>query len=221
MVQENINRMFKDKPISLKICGMRDPKNILEVASLQPEYMGFIFYEKSPRYVGSDFSIPVGFPETIKKVGVFVNEQVEIVKALSIKHKLHYAQLHGHESVAECAELKQAGIGVLKVFSVDANFDFKVTIPFENYVDYFLFDTKGKFYGGNAATFDWGLLDSYNQAVPFFLSGGLSEQNISEIKDLQKMNLQAIDMNSGIELSQGFKNVDQIKKIMDLLSLIF
>lgn len=207
--------MFKDKPISLKICGMSEPKNILEVADLQPEYMGFIFYEKSPRYVGGDFSIPTGFPETIKRVGVFVNEQVEIVKAISINHKLDYVQLHGHESVAECAELKQAGIGVIKVFSVDVDFDFKTAVPFENSVDYFLFDTKGKFYGGNAATFDWGLLKSYNQHIPFFLSGGLNEHNISEIKNLQEMNLHAIDVNSGVELSPGFKNVDQIKKIKD------
>ncbi len=211
--------MFKNKSISLKICGMRDSKNILEVAALQPDYMGFIFYEKSPRYVGSDFSIPTGFPETIKRVGVFVNEQVEIVKAFSLKHQLDYVQLHGHESVAECAELKQSGIGVIKVFSVDADFDFKTTTPLENCVDYFLFDTKGKFYGGNAATFDWGLLNSYNQAVPFFLSGGLNEQNISEIKNLKEMNLHAIDVNSGVELSPGIKDIDLIKKIKDLLSL--
>jgi phosphoribosylanthranilate isomerase len=211
--------MFKNKSISLKICGMRDSKNILEVAALRPDYMGFIFYEKSPRYVGGDFAIPTGFPKTIKRVGVFVNEQVEIVKAFSIKHQLDYVQLHGHESVEECIELRQEGIGVIKVFSVDAHFDFKTTIPFENCVDYFLFDTKGKFYGGNAATFDWGLLNSYNQAVPFFLSGGLNEQNILEIKNLQEMNLHAIDVNSGVELLPGIKNTDQIKKIKDSLSL--
>lgn len=207
--------MPKDQSISLKICGMRDPKNILDVASMHPEYMGFIFYNKSPRFVGSDFSIPVGFPKTIKKVGVFVNEKVEIVNAFSIKHKLDYVQLHGHESVTECAKLMQAGIGIIKVFSVDTDFDFKATVAFEDYVDYFLFDTKGKFYGGNAATFDWDLLKSYNQRIPFFLSGGLNEQNISEIKNLQEMNLHAIDVNSGVELSTGFKDVGQIKKIKD------
>jgi phosphoribosylanthranilate isomerase len=205
--------MIKNKFISLKICGMRHSQNILEVASLHPEYMGFIFYEKSPRYVGSAFSIPTGFPETIKRVGVFVNEQVEIVKAFSMKHQLNYVQLHGHESVAECAELKQAGIGVIKVFSVDADFDFKATVPFESCVDYFLFDTKGKFYGGNAATFDWGLLKLYNQHIPFFLSGGLNEQNISEIKNLQEMNLHAIDVNSGVEVSAGMKSSAKIRQI--------
>jgi phosphoribosylanthranilate isomerase len=213
------SRMFKNKPISLKICGMRDLKNISEVVSLHPEYMGFIFYEKSPRFVGSDFSIPTGFPETIKRVGVFVNEQVEMVKTISVKHKLDYVQLHGNELVAECAEMKKAGVGVIKVFSMDANFDFKTTIPFENCVDYFLFDTKGKFYGGNAATFDWSLLKSYNQRIPFFLSGGLSAENISSITQLDQMNLHAIDVNSGVELSPGIKSIDQIKKIKDSLSL--
>ncbi|MFM9841124.1 MAG: phosphoribosylanthranilate isomerase [Cyclobacteriaceae bacterium] len=212
--------MFKNKPISLKICGMRDSKNILEVVSLHPEYMGFIFYEKSPRYVGSDFSIPTGFPKTIKRVGVFVNEQVEIVKAVSMKHQLDYVQLHGHESVAECNELKQAGIGVIKVFSMDAHFDFKTTIPFENCVDYFLFDTKGKFYGGNAATFDWSLLKSYNQRIPFFLSGGLSAENISSITQLDQMNLHAIDVNSGVEISVGMKSVDKIKRVQNNLKAL-
>jgi phosphoribosylanthranilate isomerase len=211
--------MIKNKSISLKICGMRDPKNILEVASLHPEYMGFIFYERSPRYVENDFSIPIGFPKTIKKVGVFVNEQMEIVKALSAKHQLDYAQLHGHESVAECAELKQAGIGVIKAFSIDSNFDFKTTISFKDCVDYFLFDTKGKFYGGNALTFDWHLLEKYNQRIPFFLSGGLNEKNISEIKNLQQMNLHAVDVNSGVELSPGLKNIDSIININNYLAL--
>ncbi len=211
--------MIKNKSISLKICGMCDPKNILEVAATQPEYMGFIFYEKSPRYVGDDFSIPIGFPRAIKKVGVFVNEQVEAIKAICAKHQLDYVQLHGNESAAQCAELKKAGIGVIKVFSIDKNFDFDSTLSFVDCVDYFLFDTKGKFYGGNAATFDWELLKLYDQTVPFFLSGGLNEENLYQISNLSQMNIHAVDLNSGVELLLGFKNIDSIKSIKSYLTL--
>jgi phosphoribosylanthranilate isomerase len=210
--------MFKNKPISLKICGMRDSKNILEVAALQPEYMGFIFYKKSPRYVGEDFSLPVGFPTSIKKVGVFVNEALDSIQQKAKSIPLDFIQLHGNESVENCKQLKQFGFSIIKAFAVDEQFDFEITKPCMEWVDYFLFDTKGKFYGGNAATFEWSILEKYNQQVPFFLSGGLNQENISGIKSLQQMNLHAIDINSGAELSPGFKNVDQIKKIKDSLS---
>jgi phosphoribosylanthranilate isomerase len=210
--------MNENKSISLKICGMRDSQNILDVAAVLPEYMGYIFYKKSPRYVGEDFSLPVGFPTSIKKVGVFVNEALDSIQ-LKVKNiPLDFIQLHGNESVEDCKQLKRAGLSIIKAFSVDEQFDFEVTKPFMEWVDYFLFDTKGKFYGGNAATFDWSILKKYNQQVPFFLSGGLNEHNISGIKNLQQMNLHAVDINSGVELSPGFKNVDQIKQIKDSLS---
>jgi phosphoribosylanthranilate isomerase len=211
--------MNENKSISLKICGMRDPKNILDVATVLPEYMGFIFYKKSPRYVGESFSLPVGFPSSIKKVGVFVNEALDSIQQKVKNIPLDFIQLHGNESVEDCKQLKRSGFSIIKAFSVDEQFDFEVTKPYLECVDYFLFDTKGKFYGGNAVTFDWSILEKYNQQVPFFLSGGLNEQNISGIKNLQQMNLHAVDINSGVELSPGFKNVDQIKKIKDSLSL--
>jgi phosphoribosylanthranilate isomerase len=213
--------MIKTKSISLKICGMRDPKNILEVAALQIEYMGFIFYKKSPRYVGEDFSIPADFPATTKRVGVFVNEEVEIIKSKAVEHKLDFIQLHGAESVTDCSHLKRAGLRVIKVFSVDDQFDFNKTIPYETVVDYFLFDTKGKFYGGNAATFDWNILITYNQRIPFFLSGGLNQENISEIRNLKSMNLHAVDVNSGVETSPALKNIDKIKSIQQFLTSDF
>jgi phosphoribosylanthranilate isomerase len=211
----------ENKPISLKICGMRDPKNILEVTALQIEYMGFIFYKKSPRYVGEDFSIPSDFLATTKRVGVFVNEDVEIIQSKAVEHKLDFIQLHGAESVNDCAELKKTGLGVIKVFSVDDQFDFNKTIPYETVVDYFLFDTKGKFYGGNAATFDWSVLQKYNQHIPFFLSGGLNPENVSEIKNLKSMNLHAVDVNSGVETSPALKNISKIKSIQRLLTTIY
>jgi phosphoribosylanthranilate isomerase len=210
--------MAEGRCIALKVCGNRD--NIAEVASLNPDYMGFIFYEPSPRHVGVDFKMPV-LPKSIKKVGVFVNEEVEVIKKLVAKFKLDFVQLHGHESVEDCRVLKELGVGVIKVFSIDTIFDFDTTMLYEGAADYFLFDTKGKFYGGNAIPFDWNLLTNYHQRVPFFLSGGLSLENIFAVNNLSTMNLHAIDVNSGVEDSPGLKNIVKTKFMLEILNSKF
>lgn len=192
---------------------MKDAQNILDVATLQPDFMGFIFYKKSPRYVGDDFEIPSGFPSSILRVGVFVNEESEKVIALSKKHKLDYLQLHGNESVEQVKELNDFGLKIIKVFSVDDDFDFSTTKGYQPYCEYFLFDTKGKYYGGNAKTFDWELLKKYDQHVPFFLSGGVNIENMDGINELQGMNLFALDVNSGVEISPGVKDVTLLSAI--------
>lgn len=199
---------------------MRDGKNILEVASLSPDYMGFIFYSGSPRYVQKDFSIPDGFPSTIVKVGVFVNERTEVIKTIASRLRLPFIQLHGNEPVEQCEELKGEGYGVIKVFSVDDAFDFKITNLYASCVDLFLFDTKGKYYGGNSKAFDWKILHRYDQQVPFFLSGGLSPENIDQLVALNNMNLYAIDINSGVEISPGVKNIDKIKQVTKIINSV-
>ncbi len=206
--------------VKLKICGMRDASNMLEVGKLLPDYMGFIFYPPSPRYVGEDFQIPVGLNNAIHRVGVFVNEQVDRMIELRARHNLSHVQLHGDESVAVCEQLKQEGVGVIKVFRVDEAFDFSVTRPYKKVVDFFLFDTKGKHYGGNAQVFDWSILDQYDQEIPFFLSGGLTVENIQHVQRLKLMNLHALDLNSGVEDSPGAKNVLLIKEVIKKLENI-
>jgi phosphoribosylanthranilate isomerase len=211
--------MAEGRAIALKVCGNRD--NITEVALLNPDYMGFIFYEPSPRYVGVGLKMPSDLPKSIKKVGVFVNEEVEVVTNFVKKFELNFVQLHGRESVEDCRALKKFGVGLIKVFSIDTTFDFKTTIPYEDVVDYFLFDTKGKFYGGNAVPFDWNLLANYHQRVPFFLGGGLDLKSISGIKNISTMNLHAIDINSGVEVSPGLKNIVKTKSILEILNSKF
>jgi phosphoribosylanthranilate isomerase len=196
---------------------MRDENNIREVAALAPDYMGFIFYRKSPRYVGDDFKMPV-LPANVKKVGVFVNAATDDMKAEADLHKLDYLQLHGEESVKQCEDLKNGGIKIIKVFSVDDDTDFEKTKPYQGIVDYFLFDSKGKFYGGNARPFDWNLLKKYDQLVPFFIGGGVAPENAPDIKKLAGMNLHAIDANSGVEVSPGLKNVKRVSALKDILS---
>ena len=193
---------------------MRDPENIRQVSTLQPDYIGFIFYAKSPRYVGEDFELPDNFSADVKKVGVFVNASTDEMILQVNRLKLDYLQLHGNESVQQCEELVKQGAPVIKVFSVDNDFDFTVTKIYTNAVNFFLFDTKGKYYGGNARTFDWNILQKYDQQIPFFLSGGLSPYNVSGIKELKGLNLHAIDINSGAEITAGIKDIEKIKNIM-------
>jgi len=204
--------------IAWKICGMRDAANIMEVAELQPDYMGFIFYEASPRFVGNQFDIP-DLPSRINRVGVFVNESLGRVQDLIQQHRLDFVQLHGDESVAYAKELKSK-VGVIKVFRIDENFDFNSTVEFEHVADFFLFDTRGKHYGGNAMRFDWSLLKNYSGSVPFFLSGGISKSNIQELKNFQHEKLYALDINSGVEEKPGYKSVAKITDLQKSLNEI-
>ncbi len=195
--------------MKLKICGMKYPENMLEVGALLPDYMGFIFWEKSARYF--DGIIPE-LPKSIKKVGVFVNASLEEILEKIEKHDLQAVQLHGDESVEFCETLKKKLpklIEVIKVFSILDTFDFAVLKPFESVCDYFLFDTKGKLPGGNGTTFDWKVLENYPSTKPFFLSGGIGIEEMEAVNDILKTNLPvyAIDVNSKFEIEPGLKNI--------------
>lgn len=213
---KELNRLEKKKmkPIKLKVCGMVDENNIMEVASLQPDLMGFIFYESSLRFVGNDFKMPDNLDPQISKVGVFVNESPEVILDKVKKHRLDFVQLHGDESVAICQQLHKANIRTIKVFSIDKEFDFQILKPFEDYVDYFLFDTKGKLPGGNGIPFDWVLLKKYSGKTPFFLSGGINPENVKQICDIKHDKLFALDVNSGIEDRPGLKNKSKFEELM-------
>jgi len=199
----------KSAGLRIKICGMKYPENILEVGSLLPDYMGFIFWEKSARYF--DGIIP-NLPKSIKKVGVFVNAAADDILEKIAKHDLQAVQLHGQESVAFCLDLKNkmgSAIQIIKVFSVTDDFDFSVLEPFETACDYFLFDTKGKLPGGNGIAFDWKVLEKYPSKKPFFLSGGIGIEEMHAINEILKTNLpiHAIDVNSKFETEPGLKNI--------------
>lgn len=206
--------------MKLKICGMKYPDNILEVGSLLPDYMGFIFWEKSARYF--DGVIPT-LPKSIQKVGVFVNATSEEILEKIEKHNLQAVQLHGNESVEFCETLKKnlpKGIDVIKVFSILDIFDFAALNPFEPVCDYFLFDTKGKLPGGNGTTFDWKVLRNYPSTKPFFLSGGIGLEEMKAVNEILKTNLPiyAIDVNSKFEIEPGLKNIQLSKDAINRIS---
>jgi phosphoribosylanthranilate isomerase len=207
--------------IKFKVCGMRNKANIADIGFTEPDYMGFIYYSKSPRFVGDHFVIPSGLPANIKRVGVFVDASTEYIMNQVNLSRLDYVQLHGSEGVAQCEELKNKGVGVIKAFAVDEAFDFGLTSPYKKGVNYFLFDTKGPHHGGNSRAFNWELLNRYDQEVPFFLSGGISAENIKNIIQHPTWNVHAIDVNSKVELSPGLKStrlVVQLKSVLGNLS---
>lgn len=188
-----------------KICGMRHPKNIDQVALLKPDYMGFIFWGASSRFVEGDTP---ALPPSIKKTGVFVNASLDYIQDCIQSHGLQAIQLHGHETPDYCACLLQFGVEVIKAFSIDNHFNFEQLVPYDKTCNYYLFDTKGKLPGGNGFTFDWQLLGAYRSNKPFFLSGGIGLEHINAIKSIQKSSLPlyAIDVNSKFEQSPGVKD---------------
>jgi len=188
---------------------MRDLKNIEAVAACEPDYMGFIWVSKSPRYVGADFVIP-NLPGKTKAVGVFVNESTANILALSKKAGFQVVQLHGDEGQEVIDELQAAGLLVIKAVSVGTEQDVN---GLDLLPDYYLFDTKkGSQVGGTGERFDWSILEAYKLNIPYFLAGGLEEASIKEAKQLP--GLYALDFNSKLELSPGLKDLVKVKDIM-------
>lgn len=205
--------------VKLKICGMAQAANIAAVASLQPDYFGFIFYSKSPRCISQVSAELIKYvPSTIKTTGVFVNEELHVVKQHIATYNLKAVQLHGTESEDFCAEIKQTGIEVIKAFGIDTNFDFEQLMPYLTAVDYFLFDTQTPSHGGSGEVFDWTLLSDYNLEKPFFLSGGIDLSHVNALKAMQHRWLYAIDINSKFEIEPGLKNVKKIRDFIQMLT---
>ena len=198
--------------------------NIEEVAALQPDYLGFIFWKPSQRFF--DGSIPK-LHRTTGKVGVFVDANIDEILNRTNTYGLNAIQLHGNESPEFCTKLKEQiedqniKIDILKVFSIKDSFDFAQLSPYEKSSDFFLFDTKGKLPGGNGYQFNWEVLKGYPSKKPFFLSGGIGLEELDNVLEfLQKEESKychAIDVNSRFEISPGLKDIDKLKKFKNRL----
>ena len=198
---------------------MKYQDNINAVASLQPDYLGFIFHEPSPR--NFDGIIPK-LPEKVEKVGVFVDMPIKvIIEKLNLYH-FDMLQLHGKETTTYIKDLikciTDSGVKfpkITKVFSIKDEFDFSVLEPYESICDYFLFDTKGKHPGGNGYTFNWNVLKNYTSTKPFILSGGIGLDQINKLKEFKNSKASqycyAIDVNSKFEIEPGLKNIEELK----------
>ncbi|MBS1529983.1 MAG: phosphoribosylanthranilate isomerase [Bacteroidetes bacterium] len=198
--------------MKIKVCGMKYPENIEAVAVLQPDYIGFIFYPQSPRFVAELEAVKV----SAFKTGVFVDENIGKVKKLIGKYQLDAIQLHGGEGPDFCEVFKDK-VTVIKAFGIDRHFDFATLDPYVGKVDYFMFDTKTSKHGGSGRSFDWLLLDRYKLDVPFFLSGGIGPENIKEVKEITHPQFYGVDLNSRFEIEPGLKHIDKLKKAFDIL----
>ncbi len=221
--------------MKLKVCGMNhNPK---EVAQLQPDYMGFIFWEPSSRFFEGEMPT---LSKSIKKIGVFVDASLEEVLEKVEKYNLDAVQLHGTESPKYCKALRHAELDsashsyeiphqvrndkliIIKVFSIKDDFDFSILKRYEEACDYYLFDTKGKLPGGNGYTFDWSVLNDYPSTKPYFLSGGIGLESVEKLESFMNSPASkychAIDVNSKFEVEPGLKDIEQLRKFKKTLT---
>ncbi|MFO7869064.1 MAG: phosphoribosylanthranilate isomerase [Bacteroidales bacterium] len=203
--------------ITIKVCGMKNAENIFKLAQLPIDIMGFIFYRKSPRYIGDDnrANTILHIPNHIQKAGVFVNEDIAAVRNLQEKYNLNIIQLHGSESPEYCRKLHSNSFHIIKAFQITPDINFEVLKEYSPYCSYFLFDTPTKLYGGSGNKFSWSILQSYNLTTPFFLSGGISENDITEILTFIHPQLYGIDINSKFEQKPGLKDFTKVSDFVN------
>ena len=191
---------------------MREPENICAVESLGIDLMGFIFWDRSARSVTVR---PDYLPAKAKRVGVFVDEDIERVRQIAADYSLDFIQLHGNESPEYCAGLN--GYRLIKAFNIAVADDFLKTDDYADVVDIFLFDTKGKSVGGNGVKFDWSILDSYNGQTPFLLSGGIGPDDAESVNAFHHNKCIGIDLNSRFEVSPGLKDINKLRTFIQKL----
>jgi phosphoribosylanthranilate isomerase len=200
---------------AIKVCGMRHAENIQNLVKLKLNYIGFIFYRKSKRFARNlNPSVLSQIPPHIYKVGVFVDEAVDIVIQTANKYQLQYVQLHGAESPEYCQQLYNNKIKIIKAVSITPHFDFGTILQYQAIVQFFLFDTASPHKGGSGHTFNWSILENYQGKTPFFLAGGIDEQNFAIAKNIKHPQLFGLDLNSCFELEPGLKNIELLKKIL-------
>ncbi len=205
--------------LQIKVCGMRHSNNIKEVAATRPQFMGFIFYPKSLRFVElpaqKEALSSVG--GGIEKVAVFVNASVGYILQLCKTYRFNYVQLHGNELPNDCRALQREGIKVIKAFSITEDFNFELLVAYQTAVSYFLFDTPTTQYGGSGKKFNWQKLDDYKGKTAFFLSGGISPKDAEQIKQVNHPSLIGVDINSGFEQEPALKDAKAIQQFINKL----
>ena len=199
----------------VKVCGMSDAVNIRLAERLNIDWMGFIFYPPSPRYVDHR---PDYLPQRQRRVGVFVNADESFILSRISLFGLQLLQLHGHETPRQCRSLREAtGLSVIKAFSVKSAADVAETRHYEGAADYFLFDTPTPGVGGSGQSFDHSLLDHYTGTTPFLLSGGLGPDSVSHILALRHPRMAGIDLNSRFETAPGIKSIHRLQQFLQTL----
>ena len=207
---------LSNSPI-IKVCGMREAKNIREVEASGVDWMGFIFWPKSSRYVSE---VPSYLPTKCKRVGVFVDASIGDVMSQTEAFGLDLIQLHGQESPSYITQLRPhlpAQIQIIKALNIATTSDLEAAKRYEGVVDYLLFDTKGKCVGGNGEKFDWSVLDDYAGSTLFLLSGGIGPDDAERVKAFHHPKCIGIDLNSKFELSPALKDATKLQSFLSSL----
>ena len=197
---------------------MKHTANREAVEKLPVDWLGFIFYPQSKRFVGENPEAGI-FNSDKEKVGVFVNENAFEIMSLAKNLGFEWVQLHGSENPQTCRMLKMQGLKIIKAFSVDENFDFETTVAYEKAATLFLFDTKTPLHGGSGKKFDWTVLEKYTGHIPFLLSGGIGPDDAEEILKINHPKLTGIDVNSGFEDQPGVKNIEKLKEFITKITM--
>ena len=219
----------------LKVCGLTKLDQIQELISLNTDFLGFIFYEKSPRFVLNHLSLEeISKINHQGKVGVFVNETVKKITEISEIAKLNFIQLHGDEDEEFVKKLRLSlskNIKIIKVIRIGNDFEkFKNEISkisnltrgeaelseAKSQISNLLFDTDSKAFGGTGKTFDWQILNEIEISKPYFLSGGISLKNIHQLSTINQQPA-VLDINSKFEIEPGNKDLEKIKTFKSLL----
>lgn len=198
----------------IKVCGMTDGENIRQTEQLGVDFIGFIFYPRSPRFL---FEMPTYLPVRSRRIGVFVNESKDNILMYADRFGLDYIQLHGNESPEFCHNLQAAGMKLIKAFSIATPRDLSSVSAYEGLCQYYLFDTKTPQYGGSGNQFDWTLLNRYTGNTPFLLSGGINQYSATAIRNFHHPRLAGVDINSRFESSPGLKDIGRIQTFISEL----
>lgn len=206
----------------VKVCGMCQADNIRAVERAGADWMGFIFHSRSPRHVDA---LPAYLPTRCKRVGVFVNADISFVLHKVKAYGLHLVQLHGAETSEYCRRLQcclPPDVGIIKMIPILTEADLRHTETYIGHVDYFLFETKQRqtagHYGGSGQKFDWSILDAYTDSTPFLLTGGISPDDISQLRAFRHPQLFGIDINSRFETVPGIKDAALVQRFIAELS---
>lgn len=220
----------------VKVCGLREGDNIKDVVAAGADWIGMIFYPKSPRYVtmipthagiipdraSADNADSIG---AVKRVGVFVDDMAQNIITRVVNYHLDMVQLHGHEQPTLIRNLRatidpdlHAGIKFIKAISVANAADLEQCQQYEGVVDYFLFDTRCDTMGGSGRQFDWSVLDSYKGQTPFLLSGGIGPEDAEAVKAISHPKMIGVDLNSRFETAPAVKDAAAVKKFIEAVS---
>lgn len=213
-----------ESQFQVKVCGLTKLNQIKDLIDLKVDFLGFIFYENSPRYVLNHLSLEqISEINHQAKVGVFVNEDLEKIIEISGQADLNFIQLHGDETEEFISELRQklnskiAIIKVIRIGNLTENLESKIH-NLKSKIDYLLFDTDSKAFGGTGKTFDWNILNDIEIPIPYFLSGGISLENIHQLSTINHQPF-ALDINSKFEIEPGNKDINKIKEFIKLYNV--